>query len=338
MRNRATNKIPHLLILFIIPLTSLAGAKAQDRKGVSENSQAILKPELLNPYIIEWYIDINEDVDLRQIWRQLGIETRMPYRCDQCLSETFDIESDSEESKVVALKISSGNGDYHQYLIFRKAISASAREEWKFMGNIDSGNQGSAAPAHRVEDSESRVWFILRELWGRESGRKAYGEVWYEIKEKSLKRVLSYPVAGENEPCRKDMGYSYKTIISRHGSENGTYVVPIHFLTSYNISNCEKGKVSPALFVKEQKAHYVWNQEREQFILDAAQSSITEKEINSIYGITVPTSEEIAEYNFDKLSAIASSGTVEQKDWLRRFLNNLQDSLRKTTLLRAMQQ
>lgn len=337
----------HISILISIGLlVLLPGAEVslnhqssqQNQKDSPAKAPSVFKPDSLSPYLIELYIDINEDVDLRPIWQRLGVETAMPYKCDECMAESFEIDSTSEEGKAVALRISFGSGDYYQYLVFRNVKAASSKEEWIFIGNIDSRGARFAPPAHRIEKAEGRAWLVVRELWARRSSIRVYGDVWYEIKNRALKRVLEYPVEGRAEPCHKSLGHSYKSLLMRYGSQNGVYTIPVQFLISYHISDCEQGKTPLALFAKEQTAYYVWDSEKEQFVLDATQSDVTEKEIKSVYSIEESENEEFVKYNFESLLNLTKSGAVYQKDWLRQFLNNLQDSPSKKALQQSLQQ
>jgi hypothetical protein len=323
-------------------LKSSAQKPEQSRSEPGINGRHILKPESLSPYLIEWYIDVNEDVDLRQIWRLLKIEISDPasYRCGgNCNAETFEIDnSDDGRGETVALKISFETGDFYQYLIFRKEKIESAREEWRLIGNIESRGQKYAPPLHRIERADNRAWFIIRELWNQGPKAKAYADVWYEIKERELKRVLSYPVEGHNAPCQKEPRRSYKSILLRYGLENGAYTVPVQFLVSYDISDCSKGEDSHSLFTKAQKAYYVWSAEKEQFVLDKSRSEITEREIGSVYHAEGLSYEMFVEYNFNELLEMARAGDAKQKDWLRKTLNNLADSQRKAALWKTLQQ
>ena len=132
----------------------------QHQPGPSTDESAILKPESLSPYVIEWYIDINEAADLKQIWRLLKIEIPgdMSYRCGgNCTAETFDIPIKGEEQgQTVALKISFEAGDYYQYLFFKKANSDSTQGGWKFIGNINVHGQQYGSPEHRIGAGSSR--------------------------------------------------------------------------------------------------------------------------------------------------------------------------------------
>jgi len=321
------------LILLFCPPGSFSGAAQEP---------AASKPESLSPYLIEWYLDINEGADLKQIWRSLKIEVPgdLPSRCDgDCSTETFDIEtSDEEMGEIVALKISFERGGFYQYLIFRKArFDSGDKEEWKFLGRIDSRNQRDGPPEHRVEHGSGRTWLVIRELWGRKSAAMARGEVWYEVNERAIKRVLSYPIEGHDKPCENRLGRSYKAILLRHGLEEGVYTIPVQFLVSYNISDCDRGREPRALFGRGQKARYVWNEEKGRFILDSALSDITEEEMGSVYSLEGSSREQFVELNFDALSVMAKEGDSKQKGWLRDFLTSLPDSSRKTALQQSLQ-
>lgn len=323
------------LIFFAGLLAALSGAAR------AQSPEPSLKPDSISPYIIEWFIDLNEDADLKQIWRLLKIEipSDMSYRCrGGCSSETFDIATADEElGKTVALKISFEAGDFYQYLVFRRMKSdPTAAEKWVLIGYIDARGQPFGSPAHRIESGEGRTWFVVRELWGRGSGMIARGEVWYEIKGAELKRVLSYPVEGHNIPCQNSLGRSYKSFLARHGSVNGVYTVPVQLLVSYNISDCGRRDDPPSLFAKGQKAYYVWDEQQGRFVLDASQSDVTVDEISNVYNSEGLSHEEFAEYNLSELLELARGGNTRQKDWLRQFLTGIKDSPAKRALEQAI--
>ncbi|HXG64837.1 MAG TPA: hypothetical protein VNO70_06995 [Blastocatellia bacterium] len=345
--------LPFILLLSL-PASFPGGAKTsllqkatpqkpvQHQPAPSTDESAILKPESLSPYVIEWFIDMNEGADLKQIWRLLKIEIPgdMPYRCGgDCTAETFDIPIKGEEQgQTVALKISFAAGDYYQYLFFKRVNSDSTQGRWKFIGNIDAHGQRYGSPEHRIESGNNRTWFVIRELQGRGSGMIAYGEAWHEITERGLKQVLSYPAAGHYIPCQNLLGRSYKSFLVRQEMMSGAYSIQIQFLVSYNISACGKGSDSPPLFAKGHKVFYVWDDQRQRFILDASQSDISEKELNEIYSMQGLSNEKFMEDNFNELLTIAGDGSAEQRNWLRQFLTGLADSPRKMTLRQALQQ
>ena len=303
------------------------------------DQRAALKPGALSPYLIELFIDINEDADLREVWRLLKAEPppQTPIKCRGCTAETFELTTaDEARRKAVALKISFEAGDYYQYLIFRQSDPGQSKDDWKFLGGLESPLQRNGPPKHRIEIGDGRTWFVVRELWGRGSGMIAYGDVWYEIKEGKVERVVAYPVEGHNNPCRGGLGRSYKTILLRHELENGVYTIPVQFIVSYNISHCDKGNDSPPLIAKSQKAYFVWDGAEEKFILDASRSDVTEAEIKTVYNNEGLSHEKFVEYNFDELLNVAGGDDLKKKEWLKQFLTDLKESRFKTALQRAL--
>jgi hypothetical protein len=304
-----------------------------------DQQAAALKPGALSPYLIEWFIDLNENADLREVWRLLKVEPppETPIKCRGCTAETFELETaDEARRKTVALKISFEAGYYYQYLIFRQSDPDRNKDDWKFLGGVESPLQQYGPPKHRIETGDGRTWFVVRELWGRGSGMIAYGDVWYEIKEGKVERAVAYPVEGHNIPCLSALGRSYKTILLRHELENGVYTIPVQFIVSYNISHCDKGNDSPPLFAKNQKAYFMWDSAKEKFVLDVSRSDITEAEIETVYNNEELSHEEFVEYNFDDLLKLARGTDLKKKEWLKQFLTGLKESRLKTALQQAL--
>jgi len=335
-----------VFILLYGLLIALPGEVARPRSAAIEmpasqksDERVALKPGLLSPYLIEWFIDLNEDADLSAVWRLLKIEIppETPVRCNGCVAETFELETaDESQRKTVALKISFEASHYYQYLIFRKKDPDRNKDDWKFLGAVESPLQQYGSPKHRIEIGDGRTWFVVRELWGRGSGMIAHGDVWYEIQEGKVERVAAYPVEGHNIPCQGHPGRSYKTVLLRHDLDGGVYTIPVQFIVSYNISDCDKGNNSPPLFSRSQKANFVWDSAQEKFILDKSRSDVTETEINTVYNNEGLTHEKFVEYNFDDLLEIARGKDVKKKQWLKQFLMELKESRFKTALQQAL--
>lgn len=313
---------------------------ATQRPASQEPDERSLKPGPLSPYLIEWFIDINEDADLREVWRLLKIEPPGdgPYNCrGGCEAETFELETaDEARRKTVALKISFEAADYYAHLIFRKKDHDQGKDDWTFLGRIETPPQRDGPPRHRVETGDGRTWFVVREMWGRGSGVIAYGDVWHEIKEERVEQVVAYPVEGHNTPCPTALGRSYKTVLLRHDLENGVYTIPVQFIVSYNIADCGKGNDSQPLFARSQKAYFVWDAGRGKFVLDTSRSDVTQKELDTVYRLEGLSHEKFVEYNLDDLLKIAGGNDSKKKEWLRQFLTGLKASSFKTALRRAL--
>lgn len=314
----------------------------QTEPARSSDERTISNMFSLSPYAIEWLIDIDDHADLNRIWRRLGIDVdaSTDYRCKgDCDAETFDINASGEASSgTVVLKIHFESAHVYQYLFFKRAKHGErAGGEWKFIGNIDSNNQRTAPPQHRIERGDERAWFAIREQQGQSSGGVNYIEKWYEIEESQIRQVLSYPVQGDIIPCQNQLGRAYKSIPLRHDLENGVYTIPVQFMVSYNISDCSRRDDSPSLFAKGQKAYFVWNAEKKRFALDRSRSEITDQELNAVYSASLLSAENFIEYNFNELLETAKGADRTRKDWLTKFLASLPDSARKTALQQAIQ-
>lgn len=279
-----------------------------------------------SPYMIEWFMDMNENVDLNRVWAlfKMDVSADMSYRCKgDCEAETFDVDG----GRIVALRISYKDGKAHEYLFFKKAEADSTGEAWQFIGSINA----HGPPEYRIERGDDRTWFLIKELRGRE----VYSEAWYEIKETEVREVLSYPIQGRSVFCENNLTRTYATLLFRHDFENGIYTVPVQFVITYDITDCSKTE-GARLFAKGQKAYYVWDDRTQRFILDKSRSEVTEQELSSAYNGERLIGEKLIEYNFAELSRIAKSGDPEQKRWLRNFLTAVKDGPQKLALRQAL--
>ena len=300
-----------------------------------KSSQNVAPP---SPYLIESLIDINDELDLKQVWRMLNIElpTDMTYRCEGgCEAETFDLTTGNDDGrKTVVLKLSLESHDFYQYLIFRQTGSG----EWKLLGSVDCPGQRYGPPAYRIEQGDGRTWLVVRELSGRGTGMVAYEEGWHEVRDAGVKEVLSYPVEGEHQPYQASLGRSYKAVVLRHDLENGVYTIPIQFMITYNISTDDAKDTPLSLFARGLKAYYVWNAAKGEFILDERRSEVTAKQLANACAFEGFNKEAFVEDNFTELAEIAARGDAQRQAWLKSFLTRLRSTPRKAELQRLLQQ
>jgi hypothetical protein len=322
------------------PLVGQASEPRQSDQAAAQ--RAPLKPATPSPYLIETLIDINEDIDLKRIWQMLNLAppSAAAYKCKgDCEAEIFDLAaSDEDHKKTIALRISYEKSHFYQYLVFKQRASAASNEgDWELLGNIDCLDQRDAPPSQRIEQGDGRTWLVIKELWKHGPALAAYGEVWIEIQEHALKRVLAYPVEGHHRPCQGQPGRSLQSLLLRHDLDNGDYTIPIQFMVAYEIANCDRPEASLALFAKGAKAYYVWNAEQGRFILDEARSGVTEKQIAGFSGAQGFSDAAFVEDNFQELAEIAANGDARRKSWLKTFLAGLPNTPRKADLQRRLQ-
>ncbi|MEN3336082.1 MAG: hypothetical protein V7641_5447 [Blastocatellia bacterium] len=294
-----------------------------------------------SPYLIESLLDINEEIDLKRIWHMLNIAppTGESYRCEgNCEAEIFDLViGDKDHKKTIALRISHENSHFYQYLVFKQRGSdAPQKGAWELLGKVDCFDQRGAPPSHRIEQGDGRIWLVIKEMWKHGMGMAAYGEVWYEIQESALKRVLSYPAKGHDPACQRQPRRAYQSIPLRHDLENGTYTIPIQFLIAYEIGVCDRQDAGLALFSKGAKAYYVWIAENGRFVLDETRSGVTEQQLARLADAQGFSDEAFVEDNFQELARIAANGDAQRKSWLKNFLTRIQSTARKIDLQRLL--
>jgi hypothetical protein len=319
------------------PLTRQAGQPRQ------ADDRAPSKPAAPSPYLIETLVDINEDIDLRQVWRMLDLAppSAASYKCDgDCEAEIFDLVGRNEDhQKIVALRISYEKSHFYQYLVFKQRASDAPPEgAWELLGKLDYPDQREAPPSQRVEQGDGRTWLVIKGLSKHGATLTAYGEAWVEIQEHALKRVLAYPVEGHDRPCRGQPARDLQSLLLRHDLDNGTYTIPIQFMMSYEIADCDRPEAPLALFSKGAKAYYVWNAAQGRFVLDGGRSEITERQIAEFSGAQGFSGAAFVEDNFQELAGIATGGDARRKAWLKAFLAGLPDAPRKADLQRLLRQ
>src|SRR6266571_5642807 len=156
-----------------------------------------------SPYDVQRYINQhNSEADLNEIWSVFGIptETDKPGRCGcrgydcpgNCQAEIINGPVNDSDSSYVILRVCYAGGADCWYLAFRK------EQQWRYVGITESLNNQYESPQHRLEESQSKKWLVIKELWSRGTGFLQYGERWYELSDAGVREVLSYPVSGHS--------------------------------------------------------------------------------------------------------------------------------------------
>lgn len=289
----------------------------------------------LSPYDIARYINENENADIRQIWRWLGLNitsTDLSYKCNgNCEADTFVINYWG--GKAIAAKISYTGGDYYQYLIFKNARPG--ENTWRFLGHFDSSGQRYGSPEHRVETWHKKSWIVIKELWGRGSGFVLYGEKWYQIDDTAIKKVFAYPASGHVSSYLEKRGRETGSMLLDVEDSNGTLSIKIQFSVSYNFGDDPVQQ----LFFKEQHGYFRWDSKSKKFVFDSSRSQVTESELDKVFGYDESMDEkDFVEYNYQELLEMATRGNEIQKGWLSRYLDNVPDSPQKSALRQALEQ
>lgn len=255
---------------------------------VSESSQHVTLPEkvdksplatLRSPFDIERYInEHSDDADLREVWDSFGIDSQIfeAVKCGcrdndcpgTCKAETINLSSMKNDEGYVLLRLCHSGESECGFLLFRK------EEEWKYLGLAYSSGNQYGPPQHKIVENGATKWLVIKELWGRGTGVVQYGERWYGLGEKGVKKVLAYPVSGHSvQGTVKDYQFQ-SNVLQRAGQQS--FVVTIRYRESGNpkyANDREWLEFKPrwSSFDKYQFC-FVWNQATEDFVLDEKKS------------------------------------------------------------------
>jgi hypothetical protein len=303
-------------------------------------------------------------VDLGFTWEQLGIEPGQFVGCaGECEAKIYRHELDSTPGQEVILKLTQSY-NFCRYLIFARARNNSrARPKWKLLGYIDHDFNRYKMASYRIVRALGTNWLVIRGQEGSGTGFSLYGETWYQVTDKGVRATLSYPFAGNTDPWPKGLGREFKASVLSSRNSAGRYSeILIRYRVTYSTLDYIKNNFTK-LFANEHHAYYVWSKRSQTFVLDRTRSDITEDEINAIAGIetedepqagqqvgsmTFYTQSEtrafvgggyevFLKYNSQRLMKIAMGKKAEQKQWLKQFLDDCENTAEKKALLQALQ-
>jgi hypothetical protein len=292
--------------------------------------------------------------DLSPIWKDLGIDEGGFANCAGfCRAKVFDHELDGKPGQETIVKLT-GPVELCRYLIFDRASKG-----WRFLGNIDHDFNKYEMSRHRVEHTPEHTWLVIRGQEGSGSGFALYGETWYQISAEGIRRVLSYPGQGHTYPGASGIGREFKAL--RIPTSNASRLAKdliLQYTVTYTASHYDDD--SSRIFVNTHQARYTWDNNTLNFVFDNNGSSISENEIDAIANIQSDDEagsdvkigrttfysqakafagggyEVFLKYNSAALMKIATGSKAGPKDWLRRFLNECDETTEKIALLSAL--
>jgi hypothetical protein len=312
-----------------------------------------LQPESASPYAIARVVNKSKElwekykvdvkVDLGSVWKQLNLEPGSFETCDaQCEASIFKYEFDGEPGEEILLKLIRSPNDTCRYVLF--SGSETVGLEPKLIGHVDHDFNRYEMSTHRVINVAGKNWLVIRGQVGSGSGFSLYGETWYEVRKKSLRSMLYYPESGHTSSWPQESSRDFKAEVSTSTPTEGRNekpVLTIRYSVSYSMN--ESGEKEDALlFENEHHARYVWNERKREFVFDAKLSDVKEGEIFAIAGyedpeLEVGSDDLFFKYNLESLLKIARGQDDKCKEWLRKLLEDCNDTPATKALLKALQ-
>lgn len=306
------------------------------------------KPQLksLSPYDIESFINSNPKTEIVEIWDKLKIadkyngsspndsENGFFGGCSGCEAETYNLELDGQPGTEVLLRIEDRMQEVCRYLIFKYKNSEAEENNWQLFGHIDHDFGRYQMPQHYLVLSGGKSWLVVRVQGASGSGVALYNDRVFTVRNNKVLEILTYPADGHqsgygSEPSREFAGRVLDSKI-----ENDVATVEVEFTVNYSTFNDTDDDIQ--LWSKRQRAILRKRLTSNQFTIDSKKSlGLSDREIESVYGIDSLTAEDLLKYNFAELKKIAN-GKPKQKEWLRKFLLLCKPSSEKNALQRLL--
>jgi hypothetical protein len=222
------------------------------------------------------------------------------------------------------------------YLLFRREGAI-----WQYFDEIELRSKYLIEPSYQIIDVDGNdIWLVVNWLANSGTGFALYVDDWYKLNAEKLKTTLRYPVSGHEEyglgspPAH--VKFRGEVVGYEPDYQTGIYTIGLQFYAFYESSFADHKDVLPEyypVFSIERKAHYLWDEERHRFLLDAEKSNVSQAEIDKLFHYNA---DEFVQYTYDELLELATTGNEFQKKWLELMLEQAKDSPEKEYLLEQL--
>lgn len=321
---------------------------AEFAKGILLTDE-IMRPHAveISPYEIKRLIDENRrtvaqqsELDFKPIWEELGINDNntTSFTMNQCTgyceANIFTIELDGQPGKETILRLYAAATWDYRYLIFKQDNSQrGANSVWVLLGYVDAFVR-YAYPKHRVVTAGTQRWLAIGCVSGYGSAFGSDAEDWYEVGSGGVRNVLSYQTRlfiGLSNPEIKR-----KSRVTKVEYRDGIATVIIEISTSYE-GLMEKFRDRFPLWEGGRRMTFIKGPGMSEFMLDKQHSELLEEELDPRFGDDEGISnEDFLKYNYRELTRLAISGNAKQKEWLRDFIKDCDETLEKQSLQTAL--
>jgi hypothetical protein len=329
---------------------------------IAEDTQLTVKadevmkphPVSISPYEIKFLIDQNNKADEQQqgngldfgpIWARLGIKqeaSKKKFLVDDvcngnCEALLSILELDGKPGKEVLLRLFRQVTDEYIYLIFKRANPQSNKARWILLGYIpvciwyEDSHQ-------RVETIGTNKWLVITHNAGHGSAYGREDDDWYEVSDNGVTLAFSYYV---HEYDGMNPATESKTKIVKSTLRNGVPTITLQVSYLY-LDYDESGDRLP-LWREKAKATFAKKRKSSKFVPDFSKSEMSAEGICDLTASDDSCQSESSgnttflQYNYEELSGIAARGNEKQKEWLRNFLKDCDESVEKQSLQKALE-
>lgn len=286
-------------------------------------------PKRINPYEIKWWIRNNPACGFQTVLALLQKQEHKlsSYVNEDVHPETQTFDGGPTRPTIVILKLSV---ESQHLFLFSKGTGHKKAAAWKFIGEVTPAWYGNK---WRIVQGNKSTWFVLGEAWSHGSGSGLWGETWYEITSSKLAAVLKFPLRGGEIEGLNLGDLSFDGVVTLSETTLGQTIVKVNFKTKFiTPGEYSYGKVQ-TFFSKSQQATFVRDNVSGEFNLDETRSNLTKEELETVYSPNGLGDANFLKYNSTELTKLASHGSKQQKDILRKILLKLPESEQTKSLL-----
>lgn len=285
----------------------IASAPSSDRNNREEF-------DVTNPWSIESAIDGNESVDLRPLWRKLGIENAFNglqgwespkdflNTCEFCKVDIHEFDLDNDVGDEVLLAISNSR-EYARYLVFKR--QKDVETNYRLLGTIDHSFGRYKMPDHYFLVAAGRSFLGVKVQTQSGSGVAMYTNRLFTLSSGKLLEIASFPHRGHQNMYWNGMGVDrdFRGKVADIRRVGDAYFIEVRLTVSYGAWTDS----SFPLWSKNQKAIFRWTPRTKQAIFVPSLSTVTKHELESVYDVDILLDEEFELFN-----------KAEIRDYLRK--------------------
>jgi len=270
--------------------------------------------DVTDPWSIELAIDGSESVDLRPIWKKLGLEDSFnglhgwePPKdflttCKFCKVDVHEFDLDNEPGDEMLLGISNSL-EYARYLVFKR--QKDVNPNYQLLGTIDHSFGRYKMPDHYFLVGAGRSFLGVKVQTQSGSGVAMYTNRLFTLSAGKLLEIANFPHRGHQNMYWNGMGVDreFRGKVADIRRVGDAYFIEVGLTVSYGAWT----DTSFPLWSKNQKAMFRWSPRTKQAIFVPSLSTVTKHELESVYDVDTLSDKEFAQFN-----------KAEIRDYLRK--------------------
>jgi len=271
-----------------------------------------------SPYDIARFVDTHISFQWEPLWKTLGLENDgdlFTEPCERGCSEELVTVLDPFQVILIL------RHDWREvYLRFLRKTGPDNSGPWEF-GGYYSPLVKYFEPRHHTLRFGKKPFLIVTEQGVSGTGVASEVDAWLDLTLPKFEPVFSLTTDGHNDVHPDNVGLKTNAVVISMESDPTERVEVV-----YSVRFTHEGET-----LAERSDTAVYTRRGDEFVFDAGRSKISKADIDNIYGLEDdhPSNEDYLRYLLPELKKIAAGPENETKDWLKRFLEECDNTVEK---------